>query len=265
MKTTDTATSLLQAFDFDENPVRAMLRDEDPWFVAADVCRVLELSHAPSAIRDLEDDEKATVRNEHSNPRAGVPHQMTVISESGLYALIFKSRKPEAKRFRKWVTNEVLPTLRRQGSYTAAEAEPLALTDLQKLRALLLSSAEAVRDNKLGVGPAQQVANLAARFLETIKIEGEATGYQNLLGLRAGETPARLLSQSRGEAHEQVQGLPQRGLPGEPETQPDLQEAAAPVQEGLAAAQPGQGEAPWEAVRHPCGIPTDSSDALPSD
>lgn len=107
----------LQTFDFNEAPVRVMLRDGQPWFVAADVCRVLEHSNARMLIAELEDDEKITVSNTDGNPRAGIPHQMNLISESGLYALVFKSRKAEAKKFRRWVTSEVLPAIRQTGRY----------------------------------------------------------------------------------------------------------------------------------------------------
>ena len=88
----------LQTFDFNEAPVRVLLREEQPWFVAADVCRVLEHSNARMLIAELDEDEKITVSNADGNPRNGVPHQMNLISESGLYALVFKSRKPEARK-----------------------------------------------------------------------------------------------------------------------------------------------------------------------
>lgn len=116
-------TSHLAIFDFQEQPVRILDRDNQPWFVAADVCRVLGLEQVTNAIRDLEEDEKITLTNDKGNPRAGIPHQMNLISESGLYALIFKSRKEEARAFRKWVTSEVLPALRTTGRYEAPRAE----------------------------------------------------------------------------------------------------------------------------------------------
>lgn len=111
----------LTTFDFQMQPVRIMMRDEQPWFVAADICRVLELADVSSAVRDLDEDEKITQHNERGNPRAGIPHQINLISESGFYALVFKSRKPEAKIFRKWVTSEVLPALRQTGRYAMPE------------------------------------------------------------------------------------------------------------------------------------------------
>lgn len=104
----------LQTFDFNEAPVRVLLRDDQPWFVAADVCRVLELTNTSKACDTLEDDEKGLTNGD----TPGGSQQLLVISESGLYALIFKSRKPEAKKFRKWVTADVLPAIRRSGGYS---------------------------------------------------------------------------------------------------------------------------------------------------
>ncbi len=114
----------LQTFDFNEAPVRVMLRDEEPWFVAADVCRVLDLSNPTMACDGLDEDERMTLSNTegHSGQRGGA-QSFNVISESGLYALIFKSRKPEARKFRKWVTAEVLPALRKTGRYAIAPGD----------------------------------------------------------------------------------------------------------------------------------------------
>ena len=89
--------------------------DDKIWFVAKDVCDVLGLGNARQAISSLDDDEKNTVTINDGN--RGNPN-MNCVNESGLYTLIFQSRKPEARKFRKWVTNEVLPTLRKKGRYT---------------------------------------------------------------------------------------------------------------------------------------------------
>ena len=97
-------------FDFEEQAVRVVMRDGDPWFVAADICRVLELSNPTEAIRPLDDDERA----KYFLGRQG---KSNIISESGLYALVVRSSKPEARRFRKWITSEVLPAIRRHGRY----------------------------------------------------------------------------------------------------------------------------------------------------
>lgn len=130
MNTESNTTGLMiQAFDFNEQAVRTVLREGEPWFVAADVCQILALGNVTQAIQGnakagalgLEDDEKMTLTNlEGQSGKRGGARFMTIISESGLYALIFKSRKPEARKFRKWVTGEVLPALRKQGAYALA-------------------------------------------------------------------------------------------------------------------------------------------------
>ena len=94
--------------------VRITDQNGDPWFIAKDVCEILGFDHAPSAIRALDEDERNTVRISHGN--RGNPNA-TIINESGLYSLILKSRKPEAKRFKKWVTKDVLPSIRKHGGY----------------------------------------------------------------------------------------------------------------------------------------------------
>ncbi|MHC0552089.1 BRO family protein [Salinicoccus sp. CNSTN-B1] len=103
----------LQIFSFEENDVRTIIINNQPYFVAADVCTVLEIKNSRDAVNRLEDDEKATsVVPTHYGDKL-----MHVINKSGLYALIFSSRKDEAKRFRKWVTSEVLPAIRKTGNY----------------------------------------------------------------------------------------------------------------------------------------------------
>lgn len=104
-------------FDFEEQAVRVMMRDGDPWFVAADVCRVLELGNPSETIKRLDDDERMTLSSIEGQTGRGGARSLNVISESGLYALIFTSRKEQAKRFRKWVTSEVLPSIRRTGHF----------------------------------------------------------------------------------------------------------------------------------------------------
>lgn len=111
-------------FDFEEQAVRVLMRDGEPWFVAADVCRVLDITNRHDAVGRLDEDERDAVGITDSIGRG---QKMTIISESGLYALIFTSRKPEAKRFRKWITAEVLPAIRRTGRYEMTPApEPEA-------------------------------------------------------------------------------------------------------------------------------------------
>ena len=111
-------------FDFEEQAVRVVMRDGDPWFVAADVCRVLELGNTAQAVSRLDDDERDGII---SDDTVGRSNRLTIISESGLYALVLTSRKPEARRFRKWITAEVLPALRTVGRYDLPIAETAAI------------------------------------------------------------------------------------------------------------------------------------------
>jgi prophage antirepressor-like protein len=102
------------AFDFESQNVRVMMGDDgEPWFVAADVCAALTISTEQT--RRLDDDEKGlrTVQT------PGGQQEMVAINESGLYSLILTSRKAEAKRFKRWITHEVLPSIRKTGAYAA--------------------------------------------------------------------------------------------------------------------------------------------------
>ncbi|MGY4696306.1 BRO-N domain-containing protein [Xylella fastidiosa subsp. sandyi] len=106
-------TQSIIPFDFHSHAVRVVMRDGNPWFVATDVCTALGYRNPSKAIADhLDDDEKSN----QSLGLAGKP--FLIISESGLYALILRSRKPEARKFAKWVTSEVLPSIRKTGSYS---------------------------------------------------------------------------------------------------------------------------------------------------
>lgn len=93
--------------------------DDDPWFVVVDVCFALGYSHTPSAVRDVtEPHHRNTVRVAHGN--RGNPNRLAV-SEGGLYALIMGSKLPAARRFKTWVTDVVLPAIRKDGAYVAGE------------------------------------------------------------------------------------------------------------------------------------------------
>lgn len=107
--------SELSVFNFDSQSLRTITRNGEPWFVAADVCEVLTIANNRDAVARLDYDEKGVA----SIDTPGGQQEVTIINESGLYSLILTSRKPEAKRFKKWVTSEVLPTIRKTGSYAS--------------------------------------------------------------------------------------------------------------------------------------------------
>ena len=109
-------------FNPTNQPVRVETIGDAPWFVAKDVCDALQLTEVSHTLDRLDDDEKLT----RTLFVSGQGRQMWLVNESGLYNLIFQSRKPEAKAFRKWVTSEVLPSIRKTGGY-GMESAPKAL------------------------------------------------------------------------------------------------------------------------------------------
>jgi len=119
-----------QVFQFDSTEIRTIVKDGEPWFVAADVCAVLDINKHRDAASRLDDDERGPVVVD----TLGGKQEMVAVNESGLYSLIMTSRKPEAKRFKKWVTSEVLPAIRKNGSYAVQTPE------LQIAHALVLAT-----------------------------------------------------------------------------------------------------------------------------
>lgn len=112
-------------FAYGDQQVRVVTRDGEPWFVAADIAKTLGYRIAPDMVRSLDEDEKGTqiVRT------PGGHQQMTIISEAGLYSAIMRSRVEGAQAFKRWVTHDVLPSIRKRGGYLTPEAAEKALTD----------------------------------------------------------------------------------------------------------------------------------------
>jgi prophage antirepressor-like protein len=128
-------------FEFESHALRVNLDAAgQPWFVAADVCAALELPETHKAIARLDDDEKG--RN--SIPTPGGQQEMSVVNESGLYNLVLGSRKPEAKRFKRWITHEVLPSIRKTGSYMSTTSVAALPSPTQDRVSSLLLIGEAV-------------------------------------------------------------------------------------------------------------------------
>lgn len=105
-------------FAFDGAAVRVITVDNAPWFVATDVCEALEIKNATQAMTRLDDDERSMLN-------IGRQGEVHCINEAGLYSMILGSRKAEARRFKKWVTSEVLPAIRKTGSYSIAPQTPV--------------------------------------------------------------------------------------------------------------------------------------------
>jgi prophage antirepressor-like protein len=115
----------LTQFNFNEMDVRVVMQGEDPWFVAKDTCRILEIGNPSQAICGLDDDEKGITTIE----TLGGLQDLSIINESGLYSLIMRSRKPAAKQFKKWVTSKVLPSIRKRGMYATPDVAAQMIAD----------------------------------------------------------------------------------------------------------------------------------------
>ena len=118
--------SNIRIFNYNSVEVRTIQKDGEPWFVLRDVCNVLGLGTPARVAERLDTDE---VSQTHITDSMGRQQEMTIINESGLYNVILRSDKPEAKPFRKWVTSEVLPTIRRHGLYATPDTVEKMLAD----------------------------------------------------------------------------------------------------------------------------------------
>ena len=103
----------LHIFKYEEKEVRTVMRDNEPWWVLKDVCDVLGIGNSRDVTTRLDNDEKGV----DSIDTPGGKQEMTIITESGLYNVILRSDKPEAKNFKRWITHEVLPAIRKHGAY----------------------------------------------------------------------------------------------------------------------------------------------------
>ena len=121
--------------------IRVVQKDGEPWFVAVDVCKALDLDQVTRALDRLDDDECTLLKVTHpQNPEKDL--DMNCISEAGLYGLILSSRKPEAKAFKRWIKHDVLPQIRLTGSYRAK----YALSDILEANKMIMVG---LKDNQL--------------------------------------------------------------------------------------------------------------------
>lgn len=120
-------------FQYGGNELRTVVKDGEPWFVAKDVCEALEIINPTHALKRLDEDEKASLKLGH--------FEVNIVNEPGLYSLILGSKKPEAKQFKRWITHEVLPSIRKTGQYIKPLSEKEQLMAAMKLS---LESAEEI-------------------------------------------------------------------------------------------------------------------------
>lgn len=112
-------------FNFENVAIRVEIVNDEPYFVAKDVCDVLELQNVSKAVSNLDDDERYNQKLDRGGSQI-------LINESGLYSLILRSNKPQAKKFKKWVTSEVLPSIRKTGAYEIPKVlSPMEMMELQ--------------------------------------------------------------------------------------------------------------------------------------
>ena len=183
--------STLTTFSFETFAVRTLGDSLAPLFVASDLAVVLGYRNAPDAVRMLDDDERTPVEVETK----GGKQTMTAVTESGLYALILKSRRPEAKRFRKWVTSEVLPAIRKQGRYECPAQAQLPPPSLSEQQAYAIMSEVAKRAKNCGAHYQTIYRALKARYQVTKYTHIPAASFDDAIAfirsmeLRAPEVP----------------------------------------------------------------------------
>lgn len=149
----------LHTFTYNSAQVRTVEKGGEPWFVLKDVCDILGLSNPSRVAERLDEDER-------SNFKLGRQGDVNIISESGLYNVILRSDKPEAKPFRKWVTAEVLPTIRKTGSYGVKPEKPNKALEIKEMNAKV---------------------RLSNQLLKLSKVETLSTEYKNILAAKAAE------------------------------------------------------------------------------
>lgn len=161
-------------FDFEGNAVRVIEIDGAPWFVLVDVCVVLAIGNPSMAASRLDDDEKGI----STIDTPGGQQEMITVNESGLWSLVLTSRKPSAKRFKKWITSDVIPAIRKTGSY-GTPAPQLDLSDPVVLVRLLTEHAGKRIEAEKRAAEAEKVAEVATGALDRIAgADGTLTATQ---------------------------------------------------------------------------------------
>lgn len=178
--------SQLSTFNFESNSIRALVINNEPWFVARDLCNTLKIANVSDALLKLDDDEKATVGLTDSRAGNGA-QSISVVSESGMYTLILRCREAVKKgsiphRFRKWVTAEVLPQIRKTGSYSKTTVDQRtglrnAVNMLVGKKALMYNEAYNLVHQRFNVGSIEDLTEeqlpQAVEYVHKIYLEGE--------------------------------------------------------------------------------------------
>lgn len=154
------SNQLLRVFDYrDGRQVRTIIKDGEPWFVAKDVCEILEIANYRDALSRLDEDEKGVVTTDTPGGR----QQVSVVNEPGLYRLIFTSRKEEAERFKRWLAHEVIPSIRKTGAYISNQlTTPVSIEDL------IIMQAQSVKELKAKVAAIEDKVNAAHHRIDNL-------------------------------------------------------------------------------------------------
>lgn len=173
----------IQKFDFKGAPLRTLTdKAGEPWFVAKDVCDILEISNPSDALKRLDDDER-------SRFNLGRQGETNIVNEAGLYVLVLGSRKPEAHEFKRWVTHEVLPSIRKHGGYMAGQErmtpEQMALASMRWLQSKVDEQAKQLKaqEGKVLFANAVETARtsiLVGDFAKILKSNGIDIGPRRL-------------------------------------------------------------------------------------
>ena len=197
----------LQNFNFSGQDVRIITINDEPWFVGKDVADILGYSNSRKALSDHVDDEDKGVTKSDT---LGGNQNITIINESGLYSLILKSKKPEAKQFKRWVTSDVLPTIRKHGAYNAKVP-----TTQRELVQLALSANEEtnqridVIENK--IHDIEENKLITTEDKGTIDSHVRKKVYQICKDLRLSQEAKSMLFKDLGSSIKQLFNVPNRG------------------------------------------------------
>ena len=165
----------IQIFQYQDQPVRTVQRDGEPWFVLKDVCAVLGLGTPARVAERLEEDE---VSSTHLTDSLGRQQDMTIINESGLYNVILRSDKPEARPFRKWVTGEVLPSIRKTGGYISGQ-DSLSPEELMAKALMVAQKTLAERDARISALTVEnQILQPKADYFDQLVDRNLLTGFR---------------------------------------------------------------------------------------
>jgi anti-repressor protein len=162
-------------FNYNENPIRTILKDGEAWFIAKDVSGILGYANAPKMTRNLDDDEKLMT----TMWVGGQNREVSIINESGLFSAILSSRKQEAKQFKRWVTHEVLPTIRKHGAYMTDAVLERTLKDPDYMIGLLENLKEE-KQKRLALEKQAEEDRPKVTYFETILASNNAVNITQI-------------------------------------------------------------------------------------